>query len=219
MTQSCSVRYIRRLIDRYTANTLACTRPIVNTRLDFCNALLHGISAKKPSDYSASIPELASRSYTVWSNCHWLTSYSSLAAGHENDNTKDRDNNASNSRCTTTQAYLPHWTHNDFGEHGGLLTWSNGGCLQQTHRSRTNSLKSEGNMVGQSQFKVLLYHEENRQFFNNFLQWNADTFAKIVHRHDVTQDARYAENIHITDMACETAILQLQPQNCKKNLR
>jgi len=49
VVQSCnyhirSLRHIRRLIDRDTANTLACA--IVNTRLDYCNALLYGVSAK-----------------------------------------------------------------------------------------------------------------------------------------------------------------------------
>ena len=39
-----SLRHIRRLIDRETANVLACS--IVATRLDYCNALLYGITAK-----------------------------------------------------------------------------------------------------------------------------------------------------------------------------
>ena len=49
VVQSCnyhirSLRHIRRLIDRDTANTLACA--IVNSRLDYCNALLYGVSVK-----------------------------------------------------------------------------------------------------------------------------------------------------------------------------
>ena len=49
VVQSCnyhlrSLRHVRRLIDRDTANTLACS--IVATRLDYCNALLYGVSAK-----------------------------------------------------------------------------------------------------------------------------------------------------------------------------
>jgi len=39
-----ALRHIRRLIDRETANTLACS--IVATRLDYCNSVLSGITAK-----------------------------------------------------------------------------------------------------------------------------------------------------------------------------
>jgi len=39
-----SLRHIRRLIDRETANTLACS--IVATRLDYCNAVPYGITNK-----------------------------------------------------------------------------------------------------------------------------------------------------------------------------
>jgi len=39
-----TLRHIRRLIDRETANTLACS--IVATRLDYCNSVLSGITAK-----------------------------------------------------------------------------------------------------------------------------------------------------------------------------
>ena len=37
-----SLRYIRRLIDQDTANTLACS--IVASRLDYCNAVLYGVT-------------------------------------------------------------------------------------------------------------------------------------------------------------------------------
>jgi len=39
-----SLRHIRQLVDRETANTLACST--VNTRLDYCNAILYGITNK-----------------------------------------------------------------------------------------------------------------------------------------------------------------------------
>ena len=39
-----SLRHIRRLIDRETVNTLACS--IVATRLDYCNAVLYGVTDK-----------------------------------------------------------------------------------------------------------------------------------------------------------------------------
>jgi len=39
-----ALRHIRRLIDRETANTLACS--IVATRLDYCSSVLSGITAK-----------------------------------------------------------------------------------------------------------------------------------------------------------------------------
>ena len=39
-----SLRHIRHLLDRNTANTLACS--IVATRIDYCNSLLYGISHK-----------------------------------------------------------------------------------------------------------------------------------------------------------------------------
>jgi len=42
-----SLRHIRKLIDRETANTLACST--VNTRLDYCNAILYGIASKNIS--------------------------------------------------------------------------------------------------------------------------------------------------------------------------
>ena len=47
VVQSCnyhirSLRHIRKLIDKDTAATLACS--IVSSRLDYCNALLYGIS-------------------------------------------------------------------------------------------------------------------------------------------------------------------------------
>ena len=40
----CSLRHVRQLIDRDTANNLSCA--VVSTRLDYCNALLYGVSAK-----------------------------------------------------------------------------------------------------------------------------------------------------------------------------
>jgi len=57
VVQSCnnhirSLRHIRRLIDRDTANTLACA--IVNSRLDYCNALLYAACLSRAYiDYSA----------------------------------------------------------------------------------------------------------------------------------------------------------------------
>jgi len=39
-----SLRHIRHLIDRETANTTACSA--VDTRLDYCNAVLYGITGK-----------------------------------------------------------------------------------------------------------------------------------------------------------------------------
>ena len=49
VVQSCnyhirSLRHIRRLIDKDTANTLACS--IVASRLDYCNALLYGVTIR-----------------------------------------------------------------------------------------------------------------------------------------------------------------------------
>ena len=40
----CALRRIRPMLDRTIANTIACS--IVHTRLDYCNSLLYGVSAK-----------------------------------------------------------------------------------------------------------------------------------------------------------------------------
>ena len=42
-----SLHHIRHLIDRDTANTIACS--VVATRLDYCNAVLHGVTSKNMS--------------------------------------------------------------------------------------------------------------------------------------------------------------------------
>ena len=52
MVSSCnyhiwSLRHIRHLVDRDTANTIACS--VVATRLDYCNAVLHGVTVKNIS--------------------------------------------------------------------------------------------------------------------------------------------------------------------------